>query len=71
MPSPINQRGLQDGTPLSDSGTGMVQLIDLAQSLISDMGIYLSGGDITVAEQHLHYAQIRAMIEQVRRERVP
>ena len=30
-----------------------------------DMSVNLSGGDIAVSEQHLHHAQVRAVIEQM------
>ena len=33
-----------------------------------DVGVDLRGRQITVTEQHLHHAQIRAMIQQVRGE---
>lgn len=43
----------------------MVLLVQLAQTLIGDMGVNLRGGYIAVTEQHLHHTQIRTMIEHV------
>ena len=43
----------------------------LFEPLAGDMCVYLRGGQITVPKQHLHHAQIRTVIEQMRRERVP
>jgi hypothetical protein len=42
----------------------------LRQSLLGDMGVDLSGGDVGMAEQGLNHAQIGAAIQKVRGEGV-
>src|SRR3954471_24817739 len=50
------------------SATGMVPGMQLLQALARHMGIDLRRGDIGVAEQELHHAQVGAMVDEVRRE---
>ena len=40
--------------------------MDLFQPLARYMGIYLRGGNIRMAQQHLHNTQIGTVVEQVR-----
>ena len=47
---------------------GMMLLMQLLQTLARNVGLDLGGCDVTVPQQHLHYAQVGAVIEQVRRE---
>ena len=49
---------------------GMMHGVQLLQAFARNVGIYLSGRDIGMPEQHLHHAQIGAMIEQVCRKGV-
>jgi hypothetical protein len=35
------------------------------QSFLGDVGVNLCGGDVGMPEQHLHHAQIGAVVEQV------
>ena len=48
-----------------------MQLMHALQSLACDVGVNLCCRDIAVAEQHLHYAQVGAVVEKVRRKGVP
>ena len=41
------------------------------QPLTCNVGVDLRRGDIGMAEQHLHHAQIGPVIQQVRGERMP
>ena len=41
----------------------MMLRVQLLESFAGDVGIDLGSGDIGVAKQHLHHAQIRTMIE--------
>ena len=43
----------------------MVLAVQCLKSLSGDMCIDLRGGDVGVAEQHLHYTQIGTVIKQV------
>lgn len=47
------------------SATRMVLAVQFLQTRLCDMGVNLRGGKVTVAEQHLHYPQIRPMVQQV------
>ena len=49
----------------------MVFPVDLFQPLAGDVSIYLGGGKITMAEQQLHHAKVRPVVEQVGGESVP
>src|SRR5690606_39246141 len=49
-------------TPLA---TWMMLRMQFFQPLSGHMRINLGGGDIGVPEQHLHHAQVRAVVEQV------
>ncbi len=44
--------------------------VDVAQALVGNMGINLRGGNGRVAEQALHAANVRAVLQQVRGEAV-
>ena len=46
----------------------MVLLVQLFEALAGDVGVDGGGGNIGVAQQQLHHAQIRAVIEQGRGE---
>ena len=35
------------------------------QALVGDMGINLRGADVRMAEQHLYYAQVCAVVDQM------
>jgi hypothetical protein len=48
------------------SPSWMVHGMDLFQALARYMRIYLRGGNIHMAQQHLHDTQVGAVIEQVR-----
>ncbi len=43
----------------------MVLGVELLEPLPGDVGIDLGGGEVAVAEQHLHYPQVGAVIEQM------
>jgi hypothetical protein len=45
--------------------------VQLFQALTGNVGVNLCRGQITVTQQHLHDAQVGAMIEQMGRKRVP
>ena len=45
----------------------MVQRMEFGEALSGHMGIDLRGGNVSMSEQHLHNAQVRAMIEQMGR----
>jgi hypothetical protein len=45
--------------------------VQFLQALARHMRINLRGRNIGMPEQELHYAQIRAVIQQMRRERMP
>ena len=49
----------------------MTGIVNLGQVLEVEMCIDLSGGDVSVAEQFLHAAQIARRFEQVAGETVP
>src|SRR5690606_27096792 len=49
----------------------MMLRVDFLQALARDMRVYLCGRHVAVTEQHLYYAKIRAMIQQMSRECVP
>ena len=42
--------------------------MDLLQPFVLDVRIDLSGGDVDVAQHHLHGAQISAVVQQMRGE---
>ena len=46
----------------------MMLLVQLLEPFAGDMGINLGGRNVGMAQQELHYAQIRAVVEQVRGE---
>ena len=48
-----------------------MRFINLLQTFFDDVGINLRGRNIRVAQHHLHGAQVRAAIEQVRGKTVP
>ena len=43
----------------------MVLAVQCLEPLVGHVGIDLGGGEIRVAQQHLHHSQIGAVIEQV------
>ena len=45
--------------------------VDVPQPVAGDVRVNFRGADVRVAEQFLDDAQIRAMLQQVRREAVP
>jgi hypothetical protein len=47
-------------TPLT---TGVMARVQLLHALPRDVGVNLSRRQVTVTQQHLHYAQISAVIE--------
>src|SRR5688500_14336140 len=49
----------------------MVLVVDLLEARACDVGVDLGRRDIRVAEHHLDRAEVRAMLEQVRGERMP
>src|SRR5216683_2628096 len=49
----------------------MVGLVHRPQIVAVDVRVQLGGGEVRVAQHFLHGAQVRAALEQVRRERVP
>ena len=49
----------------------MMNRVQLLQSFPCYVGVYLCRRDVAVSEQQLHDTQIGAVIEQVRRERMP
>lgn len=46
----------------------MELLVNVTQFLVSDVSIYLGGGDRTVAEHHLDTSNVSAVLEQISRE---
>ena len=48
----------------------MMSCVQLLQPFTGDMSVYLCGGNIGMAKQQLHHAQIRAVIEQMRGKRM-
>ncbi len=48
----------------------MMHRVDLLQPLARDVRVNLRGRDVRMAEQQLHDAQVGAVVQQVRRERV-
>ena len=46
----------------------MMHLVQTFQPRLRDMRVNLRGGKIGVAEEHLHHAQIGAVIKQMRSE---
>ncbi len=50
------------------STAGVMLGMQILQPRPSDMGVDLSGGQVTVAQQHLHHPQVGAVVEQVRGE---
>src|SRR5579862_5209077 len=54
-----------------DSPSGVMLTVQLFQALTSYVGVDLCRGQITVPQQHLHDAQVRAMVEQMRGKRMP
>lgn len=52
-------------------GSRMMLGVQLLETLARDMGVDLSGGEITMAEQHLYDAQIGPMVQQMGRKGVP
>ena len=50
------------------SASGVVAGVELLQPLTGHMGIDLGGGEVAVAQQQLHHAQISPMIKQMGRE---
>ena len=49
----------------------MMNRVQLLQSFPCYVGVYLCSRNVAVSEQQLHDTQIGAVIEQVRRERMP
>ena len=49
----------------------MKALVHLAQTLAADVRVYLGGADVGMPQQLLNDAQVRAMLEQMRRKTVP
>jgi hypothetical protein len=47
-----------------------MQLVQPLQPLLCNVSVDLSGGQVGVAEKHLHGAQIGTVVQQVRGERV-
>ena len=45
-------------------------VVDILELLFDKLGVDLRGGDVGVAEHFLNGAEVRAVFEQVRRERV-
>ncbi len=43
----------------------MVLAVQRLEPLVGHVGVDLGGGEIRVAQQHLHYPQIGAMVEQM------
>src|SRR6185312_232649 len=52
------------------SAAWMMLRMQLFHALARHVRVDLRGGEIAVSEQHLHHAQVGAMVEQVRRESV-
>ena len=48
--------------------SGVVFFVGLNQLPMGDMGVDLGSREVAVPQQHLHHAQIRAMVEQMRGE---
>ena len=44
----------------------MMGRVQLLHANLRDMGINLCGRQVAMPQQHLHHAQVRAMIEQMR-----
>ena len=53
------------------SAARMMLRVQFLQALAGHVRIDLGGRQIAVTEQHLHHAQVGAVIEQVRGERMP
>ena len=49
------------------STSRMMRGVQQLQAGTRDMGVDLGGGDVRVPQQHLHHAQVGAMVEEVRR----
>jgi hypothetical protein len=49
----------------------MMLSVDRLQSRLRDMGVYLGRRQTTVPQQHLHGAQVSAVIQQMRGEGMP
>src|SRR5487761_954287 len=62
---------LRSTTSLRGSAPGMMLSMQILQALAGHVGIDLGSGHIAVTQQHLHHAQIGAMIQQVCSERMP
>src|SRR5690606_6883988 len=51
--------------PFFSSGAGVGGVVDLGQVLVVQVGVDLGGGDVGVAEQFLHAAQVARGLEHV------
>ncbi len=55
----------------TDSTARVMLCVQFFQSLTCYMSIYLCGGQVTMAEQHLYHSQICTMVEQMGGKGVP
>jgi hypothetical protein len=51
------------GEDLTFLSPGMKFFMDIFQSVLVNMGIYLSGGDVCVSQHHLHGTQVGTVTE--------
>src|SRR6202011_2639457 len=63
--------GPRDCRAVNKSPSRVMLAVQLFQALTSHVGIDLCRGQITVTQEHLHDAQVSAVIEQMRGKRVP
>src|SRR5688572_21151711 len=64
------RRGFAGSQRLAAEGSaaGVVLRVQLLHALAGDVGIYLRRGKVAVTQQHLHDAQVGAVIQQMRGE---
>src|SRR5580704_10305288 len=70
-PGTTGGQELPCGAKPAASAARMVLGVQFLETLARDVRVDLRGRQVAVPEQHLHHAQVRAMVEQVRGEGVP
>jgi hypothetical protein len=63
VPPYTRSRSAKPEPAASASAPGMVLRVQIFHSFTRHMGVDLGGGQVAVAEQHLHHAQIGSVIQ--------
>ena len=70
-PDPVEAADAQGTESVASSTPWMMPGVNDLEALARNVRVYLGGGDIAMPEQHLDHAQVRAVVEEMGRERMP